>query len=128
MTIKQFDCKVVHRPGVRMKHIDALSRYPVMMVEGKLLKIIAKQQDEEERLRVIKEILKTQPYEGYLIEDGLLKRVVDNNKVVVLPTSMQTEIIRKVHGNGHFAVKKMTQDIQREFYVPNLKEKLERFV
>jgi len=41
---------------------------------------------------------------------------------------MHYEIIRKVHENGHFGVKKIMKALQEEYYIPKLKEKAENFV
>jgi len=51
-----------------------------------------------------------------------MKRVGDKN-VIVLPASMHHNIIRKTHDNGHFGVKKMSENIQNEYYIPKLREK-----
>ncbi|GFX77155.1 transposon Tf2-6 polyprotein [Trichonephila clavipes] len=36
MFLKEFDYEIIHRPGQRMKHVDALSRYPVMVMSDTL--------------------------------------------------------------------------------------------
>lgn len=56
-----------------------------------------------------------------------MKKVGDKN-VVVLSTSMHLEIIRQVHNNGHFGIKKMMEAIQSDYYISKLKHKLERFI
>jgi len=57
-----------------------------------------------------------------------MKRVGDKN-VIVLPTSMHHNIIRKkTHDNGHFGVKKMSENIQNEYYIPKLREKIEKYI
>jgi len=63
LMLEEFDYEVEHRAGSRLRHVDAFSRYPVMMIEDKLTPMIKRQQAEEERLRVIKQILKKEPYE-----------------------------------------------------------------
>jgi len=44
------DYKIEHRSGTRLRHVDALSRYPVMIVNDRLTPIIRKQQDEKKRI------------------------------------------------------------------------------
>jgi len=56
-----------------------------------------------------------------------MKRVGDKN-VIVLPASMHHNIIRKTHDNGHFGVKKMSENIQNEYYIPKLREKIEKYI
>ncbi|XP_042912637.1 uncharacterized protein [Parasteatoda tepidariorum] len=33
MLLEDFDYEIIHRPGKQMKHVDALSRYPVMTIQ-----------------------------------------------------------------------------------------------
>lgn len=56
-----------------------------------------------------------------------MKKIADK-VVIVLPSSMHMDIIRRAHENGHFGVKKMAESIKDDFYIPKLKEKLERFI
>lgn len=128
LLLEEFDYEVEHRAGQRLKHVDALGRYPVMIVNDKVSQMIQQRQDEEERLRVIKQILKREKYGDYLIERGILMKRVGDKNLIVLPLTMHNEIIRKTHENGHFGIRKMTKSITDEFYIPKLKEKLERFI
>jgi len=41
---------------------------------------------------------------------------------------MHYEIIRKAHENGHFGAQKIMKALQKEYYIPKLKEKAENFV
>jgi len=52
--LEEFDYEIEHRSGTRLRHVDALSRYPVMVVNDRLTPMIRKQQEEEERIRIIK--------------------------------------------------------------------------
>lgn len=87
--------EIKYRSGIRFRHVDALSRYPVMIVENRLTPMIRNQQDEEERL--IKKVLENKPYEEYNCENGILIKKIGNKNVIVLPTSMHSDIIRKTH-------------------------------
>jgi len=128
LTLKEFNYEIEHRSGTRLKHVDALSRYPVMVVNDRLTPMIRKQQEEEERIRIIKKVLEKEPYEDYSCENGILMKRVGDKNVIVLPTSMHHDIIRKTHDNGHFGVKKMSESIQNEYYIPKLREKIEKYV
>ena len=128
LLLEEFDYEVEHRPGQRLKHVDALSRYPIMTVDDKVTLMIQQQQDTEEKLRVIKQILEKQQYEDYLVEHGILMKKVGDRSLIVLPSKMHDDIIRKAHENGHFGVKKMSESINEEFYIPKLKDKSENFV
>lgn len=45
--LEEFDVETEHRAGEKMKHVDALSRFPVLIVEDKLITFIRRQQEEE---------------------------------------------------------------------------------
>ncbi|KAK7873768.1 hypothetical protein R5R35_005765 [Gryllus longicercus] len=107
LQLEEFDYEIEHRMGDRMKHVDALSRNPVMMVEDLMLEVIKKEQKKEERLNVIIQLLLKEPYEDYSMQNEILMKTIDGRNVVELPTSMQQEVLKKVHDNGHFGTKKM---------------------
>jgi len=117
LMLEEFDYEVEHRVGSRLTHVDALSRYPVLVIEDKLTSMITRQQDEEERLKMIKQILKKEPYEDYVCENGILMKGAGEKKVIVLPTNMHQKVIRRVHENGHFGVKKMLESIKTIFLI-----------
>jgi len=102
--LEEFDYEVEHRAGIRLRHVDALNRYPVMMIEDKLTPMIRRQQDEEERLRAIEQILEKEPYKDYICEDGILMK--GEKRVIIFPTSMHQDVIRRAHENGHFSIKR----------------------
>lgn len=128
MVLEQFEYEVVHRPGSQLRHVDALSRYPVLVAEDTVSAVLRKKQNEDERIRVIKQVLQTKPQEDYVIENGVLMKQTENKSVIVVPASMYTEIIRKVHENGHFGIRKMTEQMKDEYYIPNLADRLEKFI
>lgn len=51
----------------------------------------------------------------------------DGANVIVLPTSMHFDAIKRVHDQGHFGVKKMTESLSKDYYISNL-TKLEDFI
>ncbi|CAD7013666.1 unnamed protein product [Ceratitis capitata] len=126
LRLQEYDYQVEHRSGLRMKHVDAFSRYPVMVVTNvDILTSIRRAQQQDEDLRAISEIIKEkQAYNDYFEKSGILHKLVDDNELVVVPKSMQREVIRRAHGKGHFAMKKTKELICREFFIPKLEEKI----
>ncbi|XP_045503832.1 uncharacterized protein LOC123700633 isoform X1 [Colias croceus] len=57
-------------------------------------------------------------------KNGMLWKIKDGNKLMVVPKKMQNEIIRKHHENGHFGCVKTEELINRNYYMENLKEKI----
>lgn len=118
--IKNFDFEVVHRPGERMKHVDALSRCYIIQING-IVDNLRKNQRNDEKLRPIID-------NGYEISNDLLQYKINDELKIVVPEQMQFEILRRTHDQGHFKAKKMSELIKREFYIPKLKEKIDRFI
>lgn len=45
-----------------------------------------------------------------------------------LQEDMQIDILRKIHDNGHFGIKKMTDIAEQDYYIPKLNQNLEKNV
>ena len=41
-----------------------------------------------------------------------------------VPRSMEVEIVRRAHEQGHFGVKKTMERLREEYYIPNVEEKI----
>ncbi|GFU85382.1 retrovirus-related Pol polyprotein from transposon 17.6 [Trichonephila clavipes] len=64
LQLKEFDYEIERRAGSRMKHVDALSRYPVMMVcNDTLTSKLKKAQEEDENIQTLKSLLEKQESE-----------------------------------------------------------------
>lgn len=48
----------------------------------------------------------------------------DGVELIVVPKSIENEVIKNAHDNGHFGVKKMEPQIRQQYYITSLKEKL----
>ncbi|XP_076660118.1 uncharacterized protein LOC143363405 [Halictus rubicundus] len=128
LTLEEFDYEVEHRSGTRLKHADALSRHPALVVTNHLHAMIKKKQFEDERLHAIKCILQNEPYDNYFIDHDILMKRKNDRDLIVVPSCLQTEIIRNTHENGHFGIKKMKETIETEYYIPRLENKLKNFI
>lgn len=59
LLLEEFDYSIHHRPGEKMKHVDALSRYPVMKIEMDSFAMrLGKAQKDDVTLKIIIDILK----------------------------------------------------------------------
>lgn len=130
LLLEEYDYTIEHRKGTRLSHVDALSRYPVdVMViseEDGVLKRIQMSQDKDDRIQAIKKVLESEEnYEGYFEKNGIIFRYEDGNELLVVPKAMYNEIIRRAHEVGHFAVAKTAELIKREFYIPNLNDRIQ---
>lgn len=129
--LQEYDYTVEHRAGTRMKHVDALSRYPVLTItEHNICIGIEQAQANDEKLKAIKEIIRDnkKTYNDYFLKAGILYKLVNDVELLVVPKSMQRQIIGKAHDKGHFAAKKTKELICRTYYIPRLEEKIQEYI
>lgn len=123
LVLQEYDCEVIHRPGSKMQHVDALSRIHLIQ-EPSILKNLKIAQATDDRIKAILEVLDSKPYDNYVVQNGLLCREFDGNIVIAVPELMEHSIIQKAHDQGHFKFAKMEAIIKKEFYIPKLKSKV----
>lgn len=135
LLLEEYSYVVEHRKGNRMSHVDALSRYPVVMTmtntlmeEAGVIERLKRAQEADEHILAVKKILSTEDYEDFFIKNGILYKFENGRELIVAPKAMQTEIIKRSHEIGHFAVPKTEEMVKREFYIPKLKEKIQRCI
>jgi len=130
LLIEEFDAVIEHRAGSRMKHVDTLSRYPIMVIssEDNIVVKLTKAQKNDPELRAIMEVLKEKSYNDYFLRNDILYKYKDGRELLVVPQDMQNEIIQMAHSGGHFSVKRTEENIKQEFYIPMLTKKTERVI
>ncbi|GFX37192.1 transposon Ty3-I Gag-Pol polyprotein [Trichonephila clavipes] len=66
LQLEEFDYEIQHRAGSRMEHVDALSRYPVMIVcNDTLTSKLKKTQEEDDNIQTFKSLLEKQESEEF---------------------------------------------------------------
>ncbi|GFT05120.1 uncharacterized protein TNCV_531631 [Trichonephila clavipes] len=69
LQLEEFDYKIEHRAGRRMKQVDALSRYPVMIVcNDTLTSKLKKAEEEDDNIQTVKSLIEKQESENILSE------------------------------------------------------------
>lgn len=128
MELQQYEMKITHRPSEKMKHVDALSRI-YYLADTTLISILKRNQQQDDRLSTIIKIIKTKGnFQNYLLKNDILFRSINNNELIVVPENMYFDILRRAHSNGHFKSRKMEELINNEFFIVNVKEKIDKFV
>ncbi|GFW19988.1 transposon Ty3-I Gag-Pol polyprotein [Trichonephila clavipes] len=129
LQLEEFDYEIEHRAGSRMKHVDALSRYPVMMVcNDTLTSKLKKAQEEDDNIQTFKSILETQESEEFFERNGILYKYLNGRELIVTPKALQTELIKLIHENGHFSVGKTEEIVKQEFFIPNLSNVVKKVI
>ncbi|GFY36695.1 hypothetical protein TNCV_2566571 [Trichonephila clavipes] len=104
LQLEEFDYEIEHRAGSRMKHVDALSRYPVMMVcNDTLTSKLKNAQEEDDNIQTLKSLLEKQESEEFFERNGILYKYLNGRELIVTPKAMQSELIKLIHENGHFS-------------------------
>ncbi|CAK1590836.1 unnamed protein product [Parnassius mnemosyne] len=120
----EYDYDVEHRAGCRMPHADALSRIPYVAAVVTLHEKISQAQERDEDLKAIKQLILTNgQYNDHYMEQGVLYK--GDQRQLVVPELMKKEVIKEVHNNGHFAMKKMKEAISKDYFIKNMDRKIE---
>ncbi|GFU09303.1 retrovirus-related Pol polyprotein from transposon 17.6 [Trichonephila clavipes] len=102
LQLEEFDYEIEHRAGSRMKHIDALSRYPVMMVcNDTLTSKLKNAQEEDDNIQTLKSLLEKQESEEFFERNGILYKYLNGRELIVTPKAMQAELIKLIHENAN---------------------------
>ncbi|GFU62408.1 hypothetical protein TNCV_319121 [Trichonephila clavipes] len=105
LQLEEFDYEIEHRAGSRMKHVDALNRYPVMMVcNDTLTSKLKNAQEEDDNIQTLKLLLEKQESEEFFERNGILYKYLNGRELIVTPKAMQGELIKLIHENGHFSL------------------------
>lgn len=132
LLLEEYDYEIEHRQGSRMSHVDALSRYPEVMTmteEDGLLEKIRVAQGRDEHIATIKKLLDAgKEHEDYFTKHAVVYKYANGRELLVIPKAMQTEIIKRAHEEGHFAVRKTEEVVEREYFIPRLKEKIQTVI
>lgn len=127
LELESYDYEIIHRPGTKMQHVDALSR--MYFIESpSILHNIQRAQETDEHIKSIREVLKEKQYEDYVVHNKLLCKFANSTYQIVVPEEMQIGLINKAHQQGHFKKTKLEKLINREFFIPNLQDKINRVV
>ncbi|GFV28750.1 hypothetical protein TNCV_3987001 [Trichonephila clavipes] len=87
--LEEFDYEVCHRPGRQVKHVDALSRYPIMMISSHdITQKIKEAQNKDEFISQLKSAIKIK----HLLEDELSEQFI--NKRETLRNEAKENILR----------------------------------
>ncbi|GFT61269.1 transposon Tf2-6 polyprotein [Trichonephila clavipes] len=128
MLLEEFDYEIIHRPGQRMKHVDALSRYPVMVMSDTLTFRLKNAQSEDEGIVTLKALLDSGNSQNFFERNQILYKFVNGRELIVAPSGIQTELIKIIHEKGHFSVAKTEEVVKQEFFIPNLNKLAQKVI
>lgn len=120
LLLEEFDYAIEHRPGKSMVHVDALSRNPlpscliINECEGGLTARLRRAQKEDDELKKLIDATEQGKVKDYIIRGGILYKETNDDIRMIVPKTMQMQIIRKAHEQGHFGVSKAEALVKRD--------------
>ncbi|GFW54457.1 transposon Tf2-9 polyprotein [Trichonephila clavipes] len=82
LILEEFDYEVSKRPGRQMKHVDAFSRYPMMMIfSHDITQNIKDAQNKDEFISQLKSAIKITPFDEYFLKNEILYKLYKNSEL-----------------------------------------------
>ncbi|GFY03583.1 transposon Ty3-I Gag-Pol polyprotein [Trichonephila clavipes] len=99
-----------------------------MLIQNSVHLQFLKAQQADDQITAIKTLLETMPDDNYIVKNKLLYKTVNGTDLLVVPDEMQANIIKTAHKRGHFAVLRTQDLVSKDFYIPRLKDKVEKCI
>jgi len=133
LLLEEFNYVIEHRPSSSMRHVDALSRNvpSIIIIEEDRTSLVARihgAQREDDELKSVFERIASSSSDNFILQNGILYRKYNDDLLLVIPKSMQHDVIRQAHERGHFSVGKIERMLKREFWFSRMREKIEKIV
>lgn len=130
MALEEFSCVVQHRSGSSMKHVDALSRHPVVLnVKAEVIHQMKRAQQNDENCQLIIKILESgQVFKDFSIRNEILYKFEEGSNLLVVPKRMQNDIIKDIHERGHLSRRRVEAAVKMDYYIPKLGKKIANII
>ncbi|KAG5327836.1 TF211 protein, partial [Pseudoatta argentina] len=133
LLLQEFDCTIEHRSGKAMRHVDALSRNIPEIIyiredNSSLVARLSNAQRDDKTLTQIIESVENKACNDYILRNDILYKRCDGDLLLVIPKSMQVDIIKQTHERGHFGVRKTEQLLKREFWFSEMRKKIDKVI
>lgn len=122
LSLQNYSFELVHRASPKMARVDALSRQ-VMVINAPSIEVeLMLRQFSDERLRSLAESLEYKENKRFVLENGVVYRVVSDKLLFVVPECMIGNVIRVYHDEmGHMGVQKTMEGILNTYWFANMK-------
>ena len=82
---------------------------------------IIKLQEEDNELKLLRRAVQDKNDERHSLHNGVLYKFVDGIDLLMVPASMETDVIKNAHEKGHGPAKNTQDVIKQEYYITHLK-------
>lgn len=150
LRLQEFDFVLVHRAGVQMSHVDAMSRCPVGRecgvadVSERILRVeinqadwlLTMQQQDPILRRIINVLTGTEHTDDekqlktdYIFEQNRLFRKIGADKKWVVPNAVRWRIVKNAHDErGHFALEKTIANVTSNFWFARIRQYVKSYI
>ena len=128
--LQNYDYTVEHRNSDRMKHVDALSRNHILILEDNTLETtLSLQQMQDGNIIKIRNLLEEREHKKFELRNGLVYFKGSNKLLFYVPQAMEYQVIRMYHDEfGHVGRDKVVELITRFYWFPKLRDKVKNYI
>jgi len=129
LALQNYNFKMAHRPGNKMKHVDALSRSMAYVKEVSLERELELRQLADPQIQAIANKLEYGNDEKFTLVNGLVYRKNFENLKFVVPDAMVHTLLRTYHDNmAHVGRVKTYEGIAQAYWFPSMRKKIHNYV
>lgn len=129
LRLQNYQFKMIHRAGVKMAHVDALSRIVAAIELMPIETELQYRQLADSQLKLIANHLENSEHDKYLMSNGLIYYKCEDKPRFVVPDGMVTNVIRVYHDDSaHCGVDKTIQGIRSNYWFPSMRKKIQNHI
>jgi len=129
LALQNYDFRMAHRPGDKMKHVDALSRSLAYVKEVPLERELELRQLADPQIQEIANKLEFCDDEKFSLVNGLVYRRDHDNLKFVVSDAMVHTLLRTYHDNmAHVGRVKTYEGIAQTYWFPSMRKKIYSYV
>lgn len=150
LKVQEYDIELVHRPGVQLAYVDAMSRAPcepsreVPVVTERTMRIevdrddwlLTMQLQDPKLQRIIKVLNGTEKADDskqissmFELQNGRLYRKVNDSCRWVVPNAVRWRIVKNAHDDrGHFGIEKTLQNFSNDFWFRHMRPYVKSYI
>lgn len=130
LELENYDYTVVHRKGIKMGHVDALSRHVALINEEEIDFQLQATQSRDPEIKRLREKLENELVDNFKLENGLVFRQINENRLsLYVPKEMENNVMQLIHEKiGHLGVSKCYDQIRCQYWFPLMREKIQKYI
>lgn len=132
LELENYDYSVCHRPGVRMGHVDALSRCHIVSVVGSedIDFQLRATQNRDPVISELKSKLGESELKLFAMHDGIVyRRDREGDLFLYVPSELEENLVRQTHEKiGHLGVTKCVDQLKLHYWFPDMQSKVEKCI